>query len=99
LVDALALLRERQPVPHAVLAAVTDQPSVTDYQFRLAARINEFELDATLLTRFDAANRDLLTHPALRAVVVPSRTEPFGRIPLEAYAAGAAPVVATTAGG
>ncbi len=31
--------------------------------------------------------------------MIPSRTEPFGRVPLEAYAAGAAPVVATTAGG
>ena len=43
--------------------------------------------------------RGLLSHPALAAVIVPSRTEPFGRIPLEAFAAGAAPVVATTAGG
>jgi glycosyltransferase involved in cell wall biosynthesis len=32
-------------------------------------------------------------------VIVASRAEPFGRIPLEAYAAGASPVVATTAGG
>ncbi len=32
-------------------------------------------------------------------MVIPSRSEPFGRVPLEAYAAGAAPVVATTAGG
>ena len=32
-------------------------------------------------------------------MVVPSRTEPFGRIPLEAYAVGAAPIVTTTAGG
>jgi len=32
-------------------------------------------------------------------VVVASRTEPFGRVPLEAYAAGAGPVVVTTAGG
>lgn len=99
LVDALALLRQRGPVPHAVLAAVTDQPAASNYQLRLARRIDELGLDATLLGRFDAANRDLLTHLALRAAVVPSRTEPFGRIPLEAYAAGAAPVVATTAGG
>lgn len=41
----------------------------------------------------------LLSHPGLAAVVVPSRTEPSGRIPLEAFAAGASPVVATTAGG
>lgn len=100
LVDALALLRrEGVALPHAVLAAVTDQPAVTDYQRRLAARIDELGLDATLLTRFDAGYRGLLAEPALRAVVVPSRAEPFGRVPLEAYAAGAAPVVATTAGG
>ena len=98
LVDALALLRRRVPVPHAVLAAVTDKPP-TDYQRQLARRIDELKLNATLLTHFNAGNRDLLTHAALRAAVVPSRTEPFGRIPLEAYAAGATPVVATTAGG
>lgn len=100
LVDALALLaKRRDPVPHALLAAVTDQPGTTDYQRHLADRIAALGLDATLLTRFDAANRALLAHPALQAAVVPSRTEPFGRIPLEAYAAGAAPVVSTTAGG
>jgi glycosyltransferase involved in cell wall biosynthesis len=52
-----------------------------------------------MLTHFDPQLRGLLSHPALAAVIVPSRTEPFGRIPLEAFAAGAAPVVATTAGG
>jgi hypothetical protein len=46
-----------------------------------------------------ASLRTLLIHPAPAAVVVPSRAEPFGRIPLEAFVAGAAPVVATTAGG
>lgn len=100
LLDALALLqRDGVPLPHAVLAAVTDQPGTTDYQRHLAARVEELGLDATLLPRFDPAHRDLLGHPELRAVVVPSRTEPFGRVPLEAYAAGAAPVVATDAGG
>jgi glycosyltransferase involved in cell wall biosynthesis len=56
-------------------------------------------LPVTLWTRFDPGLPGLLHHPALRAVVVPSRTEPLGRIPLEAFAAGAGPVVATTAGG
>lgn len=42
---------------------------------------------------------DLISHRALTAVVVPSRAEPFGRIPLEAFAVGACPVIATTAGG
>jgi glycosyltransferase involved in cell wall biosynthesis len=100
LFDALAELRRRQvPLPHALLAAVTDQPEQTSYQRHLAGRIGALGLDATLLTRFDPGIRGLLSHPALRAVVIPSRTEPFGRIPLEAYAAGGAPVVATTAGG
>jgi len=100
LLDALALLRDRQvKLPHALLAAVTDQPAPTKYQQHLADRIEDLGLDATLLTRFDPAIRTLLAHPALRAAVIPSRTEPFGRVPLEAYVAGAAPVIATTAGG
>jgi glycosyltransferase involved in cell wall biosynthesis len=65
----------------------------------LAARIHAYGLDATLVTRFSPAIRAWLHSPALRAVVVPSRAEAFGRIPLEAFAAGAGPVVATRAGG
>jgi glycosyltransferase involved in cell wall biosynthesis len=100
LLDALAELgRQRIPVPHSLLAAVTDRPDPTPYQRHLANRIDALTIDATLLTRFDPAIRALLGHPALRAAVIPSRTEPFGRVPLEAYAAGAAPVVITTAGG
>ncbi len=103
LLDALAVLRDRQPVsaprPHAVLAAVTDQPGLSQYQRHLAERIRTLGLDATLMTQFNPGIRTLLGHPALRAAVIPSRSEPFGRVPLEAYAAGAAPVVATTAGG
>ncbi|MDQ1680292.1 MAG: hypothetical protein QOI42_1151 [Frankiaceae bacterium] len=100
LLDALALLRDRgTTLPHSVLAAVSDQPGVTDYQRHLAARVDALGLDGTLLTAFHPGMRGLLGHPALRAVVVPSRTEPFGRVPLEAYAAGGGPVVATTAGG
>jgi glycosyltransferase involved in cell wall biosynthesis len=82
-----------------LVAAVTEDTQPTDYQRHLARRIKAAHLDATLITRFDPALRALLPHPDLAAVVVPSRTEPFGRIPLEAFVAGAAPVVATTAGG
>jgi glycosyltransferase involved in cell wall biosynthesis len=100
LVAALAQLRDRGAhLPHALLAAVTDQPGRTAYQQHLASRIESLDLDATLVTGFDPAIRSLLVHPALRAVVIASRAEPFGRVPLEAYAAGAAPVVVTTAGG
>jgi glycosyltransferase involved in cell wall biosynthesis len=100
LIDALSLLRtDGIEVPHAVLAAVTDQEMPSEYQNHLAGRIHALGLNATLVTRFDPAIRGLLAHPELRAVVVASRAEPFGRVPLEAYAAGAGPVVVTTAGG
>lgn len=100
LLDALGYLRRHDvPVPHAVLAAVTDGPGVTSYQRHLQRRIHAEDLDASLITTFTLGVRALLWHPALAAVVVPSRAEPFGRIPMEAYAAGAAPVVSTTAGG
>ncbi|MGH3980907.1 MAG: glycosyltransferase family 4 protein, partial [Pseudonocardiaceae bacterium] len=100
LLDALALLRDQAvTVPHLVLAAVTDDPEPSDYQQHLAKRITHLGLEVTLLTCFHPNIRRLLAHPALRGVVVPSRTEPFGRIPIESYAAGAGPVIATTAGG
>lgn len=100
LLDALTLLQNRGVrYPHVVLAAVTDEPNLSPYQQHLAQQIHARRLNATLLPRFDTRLRSLLTHPALAAVVVPSRAEPFGRIPLEAFVAGAAPVVATTAGG
>ena len=101
LLDALHVLRDTDGPrpPHLILAAVTDVGQPTDYQHHLADRIESEHLDVTLLTRFSLDLQNLLTHPALRAVLVPSRAEPFGRIPLEAYAAGAAPVIATTAGG
>jgi glycosyltransferase involved in cell wall biosynthesis len=100
LLDALALLRHQElAVPHLVLAAVTDNPEPCTYQRHLAEKITDRGLNATLLTRFHPDIRRLLAHPALRGVVVPSRAEPFGRVPIEAYAAGATPVIATTAGG
>jgi glycosyltransferase involved in cell wall biosynthesis len=100
LLDAVALLKAGQVrVPHVVVAAVTEAIEPSAYQRHLAQRIRNGQLNATLITRFAPALRTLLAHPALAAVVVPSRVEPFGRIPLEAFIAGAAPVVATTAGG
>jgi len=87
------------PVPHLLLAAVSDQATPTDYQQHLARRARTLPIPVTLLTRYQPGIRALLWHPGLRGVVIPSRAEPFGRVPLEAYAAGAAPVIATTAGG
>lgn len=98
LLDALALISRGHP-PHLLLAAVSNKPDPTAYQRHLADRIHELDLDATLITSFSQDAANLLVHPALRGVIVPSRVEPFGRIPLEAHAAGAAPVIATTAGG
>lgn len=100
LLDAIAILKTAgTPVPHLILGAVTDGPPLTAYQRHLAHRIKAENLDVTLRTSFSPRLRELLGHPALAAVIVPSRAEPFGRIPLEAYQAGASPVVATTAGG
>lgn len=100
LLDALHILRTSGlRVPHTILAAVTDGPPPTAYQRHLAHRIAAGHLDVTLHTTFSAGIRALLGHPALAGVIIPSRAEPFGRIPLEAYAAGASPVIATTAGG
>ena len=100
LLDALSILKDAGTlVPHTVLGAVTEGPPLTGYQQHLAHRITAGELDATLLTTFTPGFQGLLAHPSLAAVIVPSRAEPFGRIPLEAYAAGASPVIATTAGG
>lgn len=98
-VDALVLLNaEGTPVPHTLLAAVTEDPRPSPYQEHLAGRITADMLDVALVTRFTPGLRSLLRHPALAAVVVPSRAEPFARIPLEAFASGAAPVVATAGG-
>jgi len=98
LLDALPLVKSAD-TPHLLLAAVTEEATPDAYQRRLAARIRDERANATLLPLFDAGIRGWLAHPALRAVIVPSRAEPFGRVPAEAFAAGAAPVVATTAGG
>ncbi|GAA3771468.1 glycosyltransferase family 4 protein [Streptomyces chiangmaiensis] len=102
LLEALRILKERKVrTPHLLLAAVTadEHERPTSYQEDLAAYIRRCNLDATLITHFTPAIRAWLHNPALRAIIVPSREEPFGRIPLEAFAAGAGPVVATTAGG
>ncbi|BFO14025.1 hypothetical protein SHKM778_04130 [Streptomyces sp. KM77-8] len=84
LLEALRILKERGvQVPHLILAAVTSKENErrSSYQEDLATRISAYGLDATLLTRFTPAIRAWLHNPALRAVIVPSREEPFGRIP------------------
>jgi len=100
LLRALGILhRTRAPLPHLVLAATSRGAQQTPYQRQLAELVRTEQLDATVLSRFNPDVRSLLASPALRGVVVPSRTEAFGRIPLEAFAAGSGPVVATRAGG
>ncbi|MFB8088404.1 glycosyltransferase family 4 protein [Streptomyces sp. NPDC055992] len=100
LLEALEILAARGvEAPHLILAPSTHAEALTTYQKKLQAMVRDYTIDATFLPRFSPQYRSWLRSPALRAVVVPSRTEPFGRIPLEAFAAGAAPVVATQAGG
>jgi glycosyltransferase involved in cell wall biosynthesis len=97
---AVSLLREQGiRVPHLVLAATSDAGRPNAYQALLKEGIRAAGIDATLVTVFTPAVRGWLYSASLRAVVVPSRKEAFGRIPLEAFAAKAAPVVATRAGG
>ncbi|GAA2372319.1 glycosyltransferase family 4 protein [Streptomyces cuspidosporus] len=100
LLHALSLLRQRSVrLPHLVLIAGSTTPGQDRYLSLLDRLIREYRLNTTLITRFRTAARSWLRSPALRAVIVPSRIEPFGRIPLEAFAAQAGPVVATSAGG
>ncbi|MFE2923795.1 glycosyltransferase family 4 protein [Streptomyces goshikiensis] len=100
LLHAVRLLADAAvAVPHLVLVAGSSAGVLNACQRRLKILVGSLGVDATLLTRFDPAVRGWLRDPSLHAVVVPSREEPFGRIPLEAFAAGAGPVVATTAGG
>ncbi|MDQ1019900.1 glycosyltransferase family 4 protein [Streptomyces afghaniensis] len=100
LLEALRLLgAQGERVPHLVLAPTTHTENLTDHQLQLHAMVRDYAIDATFLPRFSPHYRAWLRSSALRGVVVPSRAEPFGRIPLEAFAAGAAPVIATRAGG
>ncbi|KUN95417.1 hypothetical protein AQJ67_35545 [Streptomyces caeruleatus] len=100
LLEAVRILGTRgDRVPHLLLAPTTHTETLTSYQQRLQAMVRDYAIDATFLPRFSPQYRSWLRSPALRGVVVPSRAEPFGRIPLEAFASGAAPVVATRAGG
>ncbi|WP_431913469.1 glycosyltransferase family 4 protein [Nonomuraea jabiensis] len=99
LLAALEILRSRRvPVPHLVMA-VTRPGAPNEYQRHLARIIEDGAVDATLTTRFSPRIRAWMSSPALRGIVVPSRSEPFGRIPLEAFAAKAGPVIATRVGG
>ncbi|CDR10380.1 glycosyltransferase family 4 protein [Streptomyces iranensis] len=100
LLEALRILDARgERVPHLVLAPTTHTENLTDHQRQLQAMARDYAIDATFLPRFSSRYRTWLRSSALRGVVVPSRAEPFGRIPLEAFASGAAPVVATRVGG
>ncbi|WP_328604306.1 glycosyltransferase [Amycolatopsis sp. NBC_00345] len=100
LLDAMTILRRGgRDLPHLVFAATGESPHPSRYQRSLMARADRLGVECTTLTRFTPQVAGLLTDPGLRGVVIPSRAEPFGRIPMEAFAAGAAPVIATTAGG
>jgi glycosyltransferase involved in cell wall biosynthesis len=103
LLDALVLLRgSGVDVPHLIMAAVTEVDEPSDYQRHLLRRVVVEQLDVTVITRFSLGVRALIGHPALSAVIVPSRVEPFGRVPMEVFAhprAAGVAVVAAAAGG
>ncbi|MBB4689299.1 glycosyltransferase family 4 protein [Amycolatopsis jiangsuensis] len=100
LLDAWELLeRDGVSLPLLVLAATSESPEPTPYQNVLRDRAERLASPVRMLTRFTPDVAHLLRHPRVRAVVVPSHAEPFGRIPMEAFAAGAAPVISTTSQG
>jgi glycosyltransferase involved in cell wall biosynthesis len=102
LLEALVLVRGIPGLPHLVLAAVTEDDEPSAYQQHLQNRVTADQLDVTVITRFSWGARGLIGHPALRAVVVPSRVEPFGRIPMEVFSHplnSDSAVVASSAGG
>ncbi|HEX3779078.1 MAG TPA: glycosyltransferase, partial [Pseudonocardiaceae bacterium] len=84
--------------PPLVIAATTETRH-NQHQQHLADRIVRLNVNAVMLHEFTPAVAGILRHPGVRAVVVPSRAEPFGRIPMEAFVAGAGPVITTTAHG
>ncbi|WP_409186571.1 glycosyltransferase family 4 protein [Amycolatopsis sp. VS8301801F10] len=97
LLDAWEILRRADvALPRLVLAATSEQPEPTPYQRKLRRRAERLGAPVSLPTRFTPRVARLLGHRNLMAVVVPSRAEPFGRIPMESFAAGAAPVITTT---
>ncbi|MYW92611.1 glycosyltransferase family 4 protein [Amycolatopsis rubida] len=93
------LAREGTALPLLLIAATSEGSEPTPYQNVLRARAERLAAPVRMLTRFTPDVPRLLRHPGLRAVVVPSHAEPFGRIPMEAFAAGAAPVITTTSQG
>ncbi|MFC3510526.1 glycosyltransferase family 4 protein [Amycolatopsis halotolerans] len=97
LLDAWEILRhDNVALPRLVLAATSEQPQPTPYQKKLRRKAERLGARISLPTRFTPDTARLLGHRNLLSVVVPSRAEPFGRIPMEAFAAGAAPVITTT---
>jgi glycosyltransferase involved in cell wall biosynthesis len=100
LLDAWQILgASGRALPHLVLAATSESPTPTPYQQRLLRKVHRLGPGVHLRTRFTPAVADLLRQPGLVATVVPSHAEPFGRIPMEAFAAGAGPVITTTSQG
>ena len=102
LLDALEFLRNVAELPHVIMAAVTEDDVPSAYQRHLQRRVAEERLGVTVVTRFSSGVRALIGHGALRAVIVPSRVEPFGRVPMEVFShpsASSVVVIAASTGG
>ncbi|GAA3525954.1 hypothetical protein GCM10022222_06130 [Amycolatopsis ultiminotia] len=93
------LLRTEHALPHLVVAATSESSAPTRYQETLLHKARALGPAVRLLTRFTPGVTDLLRQRRLVATVVPSHAEPFGRVPMEAFAAGAGPVITTTSQG
>lgn len=85
LVEALGQLKQQGvELPRAIIGAVSEEPT-TPYADALERRCRELKLNAVIVREFSPWLRDLIGHPDLRVVIVPSLAEPFGRIPMECF--------------
>lgn len=98
LIDAMAMVRDVQPHAVAVLIGAATDLQGSDYEQRLKQQVADLHLGDHVV--FAGARRDIPAVLAMADVVVHSSTtpEPFGRVVVEAMAAGR-PVVAADEGG
>lgn len=100
LVNALGKIKEGSRPQLVLIATTHDEKSAYISQLNSLMKVNKIE--GILLTKFDADLPLVLQQaPNIKAIVVPSRSEPFGLIPLEVFANPftSVPVIASDAGG
>jgi len=95
LIQACAILEEKA-VPFSCLLVGEALPSEKNYEIELRNLVNDLELTKVCFTGWRDDVLSILR--AASVLVLPSRSEPFGRILVEAWICGV-PVIATNAGG